>query len=113
MKFLDKLKSSNGETISETLVATLIAALSMVMFASMVIASKNIISNSKSVMENYYSCNSKMMTSRASGGGEVKTESVKIIFTNPPVYANDFETDLYSNQMADGSIENDIQLKCY
>ena len=113
MKLLDKLKSSNGETISETLVATLIAALSMVMFASMVIASKNIISNSKSAVENYYKCNSSMMASRASGGDEVETEGVTINFTNPPVYANNIEADLYSNQIADGSIENDIQLKCY
>jgi len=48
------IKNINGETIAETLVSTLIASLAMVMFASMIIASKNIIENSNKKIVEYY-----------------------------------------------------------
>ncbi len=51
MKFL---KNNNGETIAETLVATLIAALSMVMFAGMVMASKTIVDTTNKKIVKYY-----------------------------------------------------------
>ena len=54
MFFLKIVNIKKGETIAETLVATLIASLSMVMFASMVIASKNIIENSNVMINEYY-----------------------------------------------------------
>ncbi len=46
--------NKRGETIAETLVATLIASLSMVMFAGMVMASKTIIENSNVMLKEYY-----------------------------------------------------------
>ena len=48
------IKNKKGETIAETLMATLIAALAMVMFAGMVIASKNIIEDSNQKIKDYY-----------------------------------------------------------
>lgn len=48
-----KLKSQNGESIAEVLVATLIAALATVMFASMVTASDNLIRKSDDAYKEY------------------------------------------------------------
>lgn len=48
-----KLKSRNGESIAEVLVATLIAALATVMFASMVTASENMVRKSDTAYDNY------------------------------------------------------------
>lgn len=51
---IKKLKNKKGETIAETLMATLIASLAMLMFAGMVIASKNIIEESNQKIKDYY-----------------------------------------------------------
>lgn len=75
---LEKLKSSRGETITETLVATLIAAISMILFASMVIASKNVIKNSSSAVESHYEWTGKMGVKDSSvktGSGTVHFET--------------------------------------
>lgn len=48
-----KLKSRNGESIAEVLVATLIAALATVMFASMVTASENMVRKSDKAYNDY------------------------------------------------------------
>lgn len=61
MNIILKIKSKSGESITETLAATLIAAMSMIIFASMVIASKSIISQSNDQMDYYYEWNSKML----------------------------------------------------
>ena len=54
MIFSKIIKNRRGETIAETLVSTLIASLAMVMFAGMVIASKNIIEDSNKKVIEYY-----------------------------------------------------------
>lgn len=113
MRCLDKLKSTKGESISETLVATLIAALAMVMFASMVIASKNIIKDSNSAMEKYYDLNSRMMESRNSDSPGVLVKDAEVSFTKAPVCKDSLDVKLYYNQSADDSEKNEIQLKCY
>ncbi len=48
------LKNKKGETITETLVSSIIAAMSMIIFASMAIAANNIITETKDVIEGYY-----------------------------------------------------------
>ncbi len=113
VKILKKLKSRRGETISETLVATLIAALSMVLFGSMVVASNNIIKDSRSDMENYYKWTSNMMDSKSSGSGAVEMESATISFTVPPVDKNNKDVTLFYNQSSGDSKENEIPVKCY
>ncbi|ETP71953.1 hypothetical protein UYO_2093 [Lachnospiraceae bacterium JC7] len=106
----DKLKSTRGETISETLVSTLIAALAMILFSSMVIASRNVIKSSKQSLEDYYDRTTKMAF-RESG---VKTEDAEIHFTVPLVYSSDpVDVTLYYNQASDASEENDFQVKSY
>jgi len=62
MIILKKFKSKIGESIIETLISTLIAALSMVMFASMVIASKNIVTESDTKLRAYYSGSSNLIS---------------------------------------------------
>lgn len=54
MSVMKHLKNKKGETIAETLVATLIAALSMVMFAGMVMASKTVVDESNKKIVEYY-----------------------------------------------------------
>ncbi len=53
-RFLKKLKNRAGETISETLVALLIASLALVMLASMISSTVNLVSTSKTKMNAYY-----------------------------------------------------------
>lgn len=62
MIFLRFLKNKRGETIAETLVSTLIAALSMVMFASMVIAANSIVTESDKKVREYYENSSKLIS---------------------------------------------------
>lgn len=54
-KTLEKVKSSVGETISEVLIALLISSVGLIMLAGMISASGNVISRSRTVLENYYS----------------------------------------------------------
>ncbi len=54
MSIMKYLNNKKGETIAETLVATLIAALSMVMFAGMVMASKTVVDASNKKVVKYY-----------------------------------------------------------
>lgn len=52
-KVFRKLKSQNGESIGEVLVASLIVALGSVMFASMVSASERLITRSEKAYQEY------------------------------------------------------------
>ncbi len=61
MKKLQRLKkklgNQAGETIAETLVAMLIASLALVMLASMIQSTVNLVTRSKTKMEEYYEKN--------------------------------------------------------
>lgn len=52
---LRKLRSENGESIAEVLVATLVVALGSVLFAGMVSASEKIVRNSDTAYDKYLS----------------------------------------------------------
>lgn len=54
MKLAKKLRRQTGETIAETLVALLIAAVALMMLAGMISSTLNIVSASKTTMEAYY-----------------------------------------------------------
>ena len=54
---LKKIKERNGETISEVLIALLISSLALVMLATMISATQNMVSTSKSKMTEYYEKN--------------------------------------------------------
>ena len=56
-QILKKLSSQAGESISETLVATLIAALALVMLAGAVTSAVRIVTRSKAAIDGYYTVN--------------------------------------------------------
>lgn len=56
-KMKNKLKSQTGESISETLIALLIAAFALVMLAGAISSAASIITTSRKTMEEYYSPN--------------------------------------------------------
>ena len=91
---LKKLKNNHGESISETLVSSLIAAVSMIIFASMAIASKNIIAESKITIENYHKDKSLINMNDAS----FKNGDAKLEFSNALINTViEYTTPLYSN----------------
>ena len=49
-----KLNSTRGETLAEVLVAVLISALALVMFAGMISTSRQLITRSEKTVEDYY-----------------------------------------------------------
>ena len=51
-----KLKSQAGESIGEVLIALLISSLALVMLASMISATNNMVKNSDTAMKDYYAC---------------------------------------------------------
>ncbi len=67
-KLHDKLRDMRGETITETLAAVLIAAMAMIIFASMITASQRIITKSEAVMKDYYAGVSSMETAGTAAG---------------------------------------------
>ena len=53
-KIIRKLQSKAGDSIAEVLIALLISSLALVMLASMISSSANMITKSKSNMDDYY-----------------------------------------------------------
>ena len=74
-KLKNKLKSKKGETITETLVSVLIAAVAMILFASMITSSQRILQKSERIMDAYYDGETKMEAAMAAGAttGRSKT----------------------------------------
>ena len=63
-----KLRSRVGESIAETLVALLIAALALTMLAGAVSASSNIVTKSRTTLNNYYNAMDSTVVKMADGG---------------------------------------------
>ena len=80
MSFIKKIISEKGETIAETLIATLIAALSMVMFAGMVMASKTIVEESNTKIMDYYKGFSQLESKKEIGPISVCTYKNGVIY---------------------------------
>ena len=57
---INKLSSTSGESIAETLVAVLIAALALLMLAGTINSASRIITRSQQELSNYYSVNNQM-----------------------------------------------------
>jgi len=64
---LRKIRSQSGESIAEVLVSLLIAALAMLLLAGMINASSNLISKSRSKMQEYYEANNAIVQQSSSG----------------------------------------------
>ncbi len=79
-----KLKSKTGESISETLVALLIAALALVMLAAAMSSVSSVIFTSRDKLEEYYKESDKLANMSdavtVSGGITMKDESGSITF---------------------------------
>lgn len=67
-KTAGRIRSKAGETIAETLVAILIAALALVMLAGSITAAKNIIQNNRTAFNTYYAQNEILMKQSESTG---------------------------------------------
>ena len=59
-RIVRKLKNQAGETIAEVLVALLISSIALVMLASMISSTANMVTSSKSKMEAYYKANERL-----------------------------------------------------
>ncbi len=70
---INKLKSTSGESIAETLVAVLIAAFALLMLAGSVNTSSNLITQSQSKLEEYYSENNDLVMKKIDSGRKVTT----------------------------------------
>ena len=70
---INKLKSKSGETIAEVLVASLVVALAVVLFAMMVSASFRIINTSERAMKDFYTAESDFESSISQSEGEPGT----------------------------------------
>ena len=70
---IKKLKNKSGETITEVLVASLLVALAVVLFAMMVSASFRIIDTSERAMKDFYKAESDFEMSVNQSGGEPGT----------------------------------------
>lgn len=57
-----KLRENKGETIAEVLIALLISSIALVMLASMISATVNLVTKSKEKMKDYYKANSVLET---------------------------------------------------
>lgn len=75
---MKKLRSRSGETLAETLVALLIAAVALVMLASMISSTTGIVTQSKETIETYYAANNTV----AEQGGASTSGSVTIAGDN-------------------------------
>ncbi len=92
----EKIRGKSGETISETLVALLIAALALVMLAGAIGAATRIITNSRDRVNEYYDANQNssgvVMMSGSAGSGTytIENEDGKTIIEDETVncYAN-------------------------
>lgn len=61
-----KIRQQSGETIAETLVALLISSIALMMLASMISATVNLVTKSETKMGEYYTENAKLENSETS-----------------------------------------------
>lgn len=61
-----KIRQQSGETIAETLVALLISSIALMMLASMISATVNLVTKSETKMGDYYTENAKLENSETS-----------------------------------------------
>ena len=69
-----KIRQQSGETIAETLVALLISSIALMMLASMISATANLVTKSETKMGEYYTENAKLENSETSA----KTRTISI-----------------------------------
>lgn len=69
-EILNKFRNRRGESIAETLVAMLVIAVALIMFASMVMSSSNLVNTSKTTFQDNYD----IKNAAEEGDGDVDAE---------------------------------------
>ena len=88
-KLRKKLKSRSGETLTETLVALLIAALALTMLAGAIAASSNVINKSRERLDQYY-------TENETSSGVVRRESGTVVENGMTITAEGISSQSYN-----------------
>ncbi len=98
-----KLRSRAGETIAETLVAVLIAAIAVLMLAIMLTSSTDLVHRSSEAFARYYAENNALSTRGATGGAS-GTAQLRDASSNPVYLVGDDDADVlyYVNGEAPG-----------
>ena len=79
-----RTRSRAGETLTETLVALLIAAIAITMLASMIMTSRSLIDSSKKLFEAYYAQNN-VLSEHPSSGGTAATAALSDTSTSDAI----------------------------
>lgn len=105
---IQQIKNKKGESIAETLVALLIAALGILLLASMIMSSSNIISRSKTAIDEYVNAENKLVSDMANrtdakGKGSItmKTQTGQVKLSE---IDSSGKVDYYVNEKADNVI---------
>lgn len=69
-KIVEKLRKRGGETIAETLIALLIAALALTMLAGAISVSSSIVTKSRNTLRTYYETNERTVVGMKSATGQ-------------------------------------------
>ena len=101
-KLKQKLKSRAGESISETLVALMIAALGLVMLAVAVTTTSDLVLTSRNRLDAYYAANEEgdgvvKMTGSARSGNVVLTDASNASLTGDGLAEQTLEVEYYVN----------------
>ena len=97
-KIILKIKSNSGESIAETLVAVLIAAVGLLMLAGTINAASNLITKSQNTLNRYYEANNKVESrdssvkvkvSAVASFSVIKDQSLAIDPEDVTLYEND------------------------
>ena len=86
-KLTAKLKGNAGESLGEVLIALLIAALALVMLASVIDTSARIITRSKATMKDYYDASDELVQQQAKEeGSKIDTGTTYVSIKNGETY---------------------------
>ncbi len=109
-KLRNKLNSHSGESISETLVALLIAALAMVMLAGAIGAASTIILGSRKKMKDYYDSNAGIVSmsssETASGTITITDDSTSGKITITPINVTFYKNETFNQKTVVSYKEN-------
>lgn len=96
-KIAAKARSQAGETLAETLISLLVAALALVMLAGAVAAAGRIVDRSKTAMKDYYTADAKV--AGRTGSGTPGTATLAVVAEGGP--SMEYNVTTYKNDKAD------------
>ena len=102
-KLKQNLHSQAGESIGETLVSLLIAALALVMLAGAISASSGVIMKSRDKLNDYYSANEEASgVVKMTSGGSTVTDGITIEDNAGVISKQSYSVTYYKNNEFDG-----------